>query len=85
MSFCSSCCHAGCACHQDAEREEHFLSKAAIRAMTGIEEKDIIVSSFKNAIHVVPFYAAKVESNGRQKEIIIAIRGTLSIQVKEQP
>ncbi len=48
--------------------------------MTGIRDEDIITASFVNAVHIVPFYVVKVERNG-QKEVIIAIRGTLSIKV----
>ena len=51
--------------------------------MTGVRDEDIITASFVNAVHVVPFYVVKVERNG-QKQVIIAIRGTLSIKVLGQ-
>ena len=48
--------------------------------MTGVEDEDIITASFVNAVHIVPFYVVKAERD-RQKQVIIAIRGTLSIKV----
>lgn len=48
--------------------------------MTGVEDEDIITASFVNAVHIVPFYVVKAERGG-QKQVIIAIRGTLSIKV----
>ena len=43
---------------------------------------DIIDASFVNLVHIVPFYVVKVD-NDERKELIIAVRGTLSIKVSE--
>lgn len=48
--------------------------------MAGIEEDDIITASFINHVDIVPFFVIKIERDGK-KELIIAIRGTLSIKV----
>ena len=53
---------------------------AAIKAMTGVSDEDIITASFVNAVHTVPFFVVKAKRNG-QNEVIIAVRGTLSIKV----
>ena len=49
--------------------------------MTGVKEGDIVDASFVNLVHIVPFFVVKVEREGR-KELIIAVRGTLSIKVR---
>lgn len=51
--------------------------------MTGVQDDDIITASFVNLIDIVPFFVVKVENGGR-KEVIVAIRGTLSIKVRVQ-
>ena len=48
--------------------------------MAGIEEDDIVTASFVNHVDIVPFFVVKVDREGT-KELIIAIRGTLSIKV----
>ena len=48
--------------------------------MIGVESEDIIDASFVNGVHIVPFYVVKVNTDNR-KEVIVAIRGTLSIKV----
>ena len=82
-SLCISArCNCCCASCQEPyfEGNQCFPNQAAIKAMTGVGDEDIITASFVNAVHVVPFYVVKVERNG-QKQVIIAIRGTLSIKV----
>ena len=49
--------------------------------MTGVHVDDIIDASFVNLVHIVPFYVVKLEREGR-KELVIAVRGTLSIKVR---
>lgn len=49
--------------------------------MTGVQDDDIITESFVNLIDIVPFFVMRVESDER-KEVIVAIRGTLSIKVR---
>ena len=49
-------------------------------AMTGVEAEDIITASFVNHVDIVPFFVVKVDRDGK-KEVIVAIRGTLSIKV----
>ena len=83
VSLCRSarcnCCCARCM-EQEFDGNTCFPSQAAIKAMTETEAEDIIDASFVNAVHIVPFYAVKVEKEGK-KEVIIAIRGTLSLKV----
>ena len=74
-----NCCCASCQ-EPHFEGNRCFPNQAAIKAMTGVRDEDIITASFVNAVHIVPFYVVKVERNG-QNEVIIAIRGTLSIKV----
>ena len=75
---CRSC---RCVSAGSASDDECSPNKAAIEAMTGLDGSDIIDYSGTNGIHIVPFYVAKVNKEGRRKEIIIAVRGTLSIKV----
>lgn len=74
------CCCASC---QEPQFDGNtcFPNQAAIQAMTGIEVEDIVTASFVNLVHIVPFYVIKIDNDGR-KELIIAIRGTLSIKVR---
>ena len=82
----SLCISARCNCCCARCKEPHFEgnvcfpNEAAIKAMTGVSDDDIVTASFVNAVHIVPFYVVKVERDN-QKEVIIAIRGTLSIKV----
>lgn len=83
-SLClSSNCNCCCARCQEPtfEGNQCFPNQAAIKAMTEIEDEDIIDASFVNLVHKVPFYVVKVDTEER-KELIIAIRGTLSIKVR---
>ena len=50
--------------------------------MADIKEDDIITASFVNHVDIVPFFVIKIERDGK-KELIIAIRGTLSIKVSQ--
>ena len=50
--------------------------------MAGIEEDDIVTASFVNHVDIVPFFVVKIDRDGA-KELIIAIRGTLSIKVSQ--
>ena len=83
LSLCAStkgnCCCARCQ-EPYFEGNECSPNEAAIKAMTGVEDEDIITASFVNAVHIVPFYVVKDERDG-QRQVIIAIRGTLSIKV----
>ena len=45
-----------------------------------MEGEDVIDASFINDVHIVPFYVAVDRQDGR-KDLVIAIRGTLSIKV----
>ena len=85
ISLCKNasckCCCAQCQ-EPQFEGNQCFPHQAAIKAMTGTEVDDIIDASFVNLVHIVPFYVVKVD-NDERKELIIAVRGTLSIKVSE--
>lgn len=49
--------------------------------MTGAGVEDIIDASFVNYVHIVPFFVVKIDNKDR-KELIVAIRGTLSLKVR---
>ena len=82
----SLCVSSKCNCLFASCQEQRFEgnicipNEAAIKCMTGVEDEDIVTASFVNAVHIVPFYVVKVEREGK-KQVIIAIRGTLSIRV----
>ena len=82
----SLCISARCQCCCARCQEPHFEGntcfphQAAIKAMTGVEEENIITASFVNLIDIVPFFVVRVD-DGERKEVVVAIRGTLSIKV----
>ena len=86
----SLCLEARCQCCCAYCQEPHFAgnncfpNQVAIKAMTGVQDDDIITASFVNRIHIVPFFVVRVDSGGR-REVIVAIRGTLSIKVRVHP
>ncbi|XP_076044730.1 diacylglycerol lipase-beta-like isoform X3 [Oratosquilla oratoria] len=72
---CCACCRAlppsilsdnCCMCHT-----------AALKAVTNLEERNLIYVSFHNSIFQVPFYVA---IDDETEHVIVAIRGTLSLQ-----
>ena len=75
---CNCCCAQCQEPHFDGNR--CFPNQAVIKAMTGVKSEDIIDASFVNGVHIVPFYVVKVNTDNR-KEVIVVIRGTLSIEV----
>ena len=83
LSLCINArCNYCCACRQSQrfDGDTCFPNLAAIKAIAGVEEEDIIDASFINSVHIVPFYVAIDERHG-YKDLIIAVRGTLSIKV----
>lgn len=75
-----SCCCNTCFPEPHFDGDKCKLDQAAMMAMAGIEAEDIITASFVNHVDIVPFYAVKIDKDNK-KEVIIAIRGTLSIKV----
>lgn len=47
--------------------------------MAGVFPEDIIAASFINSVWKVPYYAAY---DSKEKRLIVAVRGTLSLQVR---
>ena len=82
----SLCINARCNCCcprcqiQQFDGDTGFPNLAAIKAIAGVEGEDIIDASFINDVHIVPFYVAVDRQDGR-KDLVIVIRGTLSIKV----
>lgn len=74
---CNCCCP--CCQIQQFDGDTGFPNLAAIKAIAGVEGEDIIDASFINDVHIVPFYVAVDRQDGR-KDLVIAIRGTLSIK-----
>lgn len=74
-----NCCCARCQLQQ-FDGDTGFPNLAAIKAIAGIEEEDIIDASFINSVLIVPFYVAVDRRDGRE-DLVIAVRGTLSIKV----
>ena len=79
-SCCSSCC-----CRRTAKHVRRNIHKdngcncgfAGFIAMTGINEMDIVYARFENALYRIPFVVCLDHEN---KSIVVAIRGTLSLQ-----
>jgi len=76
-----NCCPALCCCRQQKEmmvEGDGFFhpNLAAIRAMLGVKEEDIILFDNRNRIEEVPFFL--VADRG-SKSLVISIRGTLSL------
>ena len=65
---------------QQFDGDTGFPNPAAIKTIAGVPEEDIIDASFVNSIHIVPFYVALDNREGR-KDLVIAVRGTFSIKV----
>ena len=74
-----NCCCARCQIQQ-FDGDTCYPNPAAIKAIAGVPEEDIIDASFVNSVHIVPFYVARDNTDGR-KDLIIAVRGTFSIKV----
>ncbi len=74
-----NCCCARCQIQQ-FDGDTGFPNLAAIKTIAGVEGEDIIDASFVNGVHIVPFYVAVDRREGRE-DLVIAIRGTLSIKV----
>jgi len=76
-----NCCPSLCCCKQSSmlnvEGDGIFHPNlAAIRAMLGVTEKDIIMFDNRNRIEEVPFFLV---ADRRTKSLVISIRGTLSL------
>ena len=74
------CCFSGCCPEEHFKGDRCTLEQIAMMKMAGIEEEDIVTASFVNHVDIVPFFVVKIDRDGT-KELIIAIRGTLSIKV----
>jgi len=76
-----NCCPALCCCRQQKEmmvEGDGFFhpNLAAIRAMLGVKEDDIILFDNRNRIEEVPFFLV---ADRNSKSLVISIRGTLSL------
>jgi len=76
-----NCCPALCCCRQKheclVEGDGYFHPNlAAIRAMLGVKEEDIIMFDNRNRIEEVPFFLV---ADRNTKSLVISIRGTLSL------
>lgn len=79
--FCKSrCCCSVCCPEPHFDGDRCKLEQIAMMKMAGVEEEDIVTASFVNHVDIVPFFVIKIDRDGK-KELIIAIRGTLSIKV----
>ena len=74
-----NCCCARCQIQQ-FDGDTGFPNSAAIKAIAGVEEEDIIDASFINSVHIVPFYVA-IDRRNSCEDLVIAVRGTFSIKV----
>ncbi len=60
------------------EGDTCYPNTAAIQEIAGVYPEEIITASFINSVYKVPYYAAYDLDN---KRLVVAIRGTLSLQV----
>lgn len=59
-----------------------FPNTAAIQDIAGVNPEDIIAGSFINSVWKVPYFAIlDYDSKTNHKRVVVAIRGTLSLQV----
>lgn len=73
----------GCCCCTRCQLEQFdgdtcFPNTTVIQDITGVFPENIITASFVNSVWKVPYYAAYDSHN---KRLVIALRGTLSLQV----
>ena len=79
--------HRGCCCCNCCQLEQFdgdtcFPNSAAIRDIAGVRPENLIHGSFINCVCRVPFYVAEDwDPQTGKTRVIVAIRGTLSLQV----
>lgn len=73
-SDCTMCCrrrsgvHIGDCC---------YCNNTALHKVAGLQDRDILFTHFKNELYYPCFYVAK---DDRKKTVVIAVRGTMSLQ-----
>ena len=87
MNPCAGCCHLMCflhCCPCKRKARPHIIKDnscfchfAGLRKISGLNEMDVMYASFENDLFRAPFFVCL---NHEMKTVVVAIRGTLSMQ-----
>uniref|UniRef100_UPI00358FED08 diacylglycerol lipase-beta-like n=1 Tax=Myxine glutinosa TaxID=7769 RepID=UPI00358FED08 len=75
--LCPSCCCFGASVSEPIPGNTPACHKRAILQSTGLQEQDLVHVSYHNKVFEVPFYVAL---DHKSKSVVVAVRGTLSLQ-----